>query len=320
MTESPDAAREALKRHFYPIELGLLDRAAQFSLALTTVRLGALTLGIARSGSEISLACDELASYHVNIPVTGAASSRQAGIQLVATPSCGVIFMPTGRAEIDRWTAGSTQLCLKIDRRALETELREQLGLPVVQAVRFELGMPLATPALRGWLSVVRMLAQELDQPGGLAAQPVLAADIQHLVIAGLLTSHRHDYSEALLGPRPPAPPRAVRLVVELIEEQPGHPWTVSQLARAAGVSVRALEAAFQRSVGDTPRSYLRARRLDAAHRELTAAEAGAATVTDVAHRWGFGHLGRFAEQYRRRFGVSPSVTLRREPTDLKKR
>jgi AraC-like DNA-binding protein len=35
-------------------------------------------------------------------------------------------------------------------------------------------------------------------------------------------------------------------------------------------------------------------------------------TVTDVAERWGFGHLGNFALHYRKRFGESPSQTLRR--------
>jgi AraC-like DNA-binding protein len=34
-------------------------------------------------------------------------------------------------------------------------------------------------------------------------------------------------------------------------------------------------------------------------------------TVADVAFRWGFNHLGRFAAFYRTRYGVPPSRTLR---------
>jgi AraC-like DNA-binding protein len=34
--------------------------------------------------------------------------------------------------------------------------------------------------------------------------------------------------------------------------------------------------------------------------------------VTAVALRWGFGHLGQFAADYRARFGELPSETLRR--------
>jgi AraC-like DNA-binding protein len=32
--------------------------------------------------------------------------------------------------------------------------------------------------------------------------------------------------------------------------------------------------------------------------------------VSEIALRWGFGHFGRFAAEYRRRFGESPSQTL----------
>ena len=35
-------------------------------------------------------------------------------------------------------------------------------------------------------------------------------------------------------------------------------------------------------------------------------------SVTIVAHDCGFSHLGRFAQEYARRFGESPSETLRR--------
>jgi AraC family ethanolamine operon transcriptional activator len=35
-------------------------------------------------------------------------------------------------------------------------------------------------------------------------------------------------------------------------------------------------------------------------------------TVTEVAFRWGFWHLSRFAREYRSMFGESPSETLRR--------
>ena len=46
---------------------------------------------------------------------------------------------------------------------------------------------------------------------------------------------------------------------------------------------------------------------------ELTDAAAGdGVTVTAVAERWGFNHLGSFAVLYRKRWGESPSQTLHR--------
>ena len=46
--------------------------------------------------------------------------------------------------------------------------------------------------------------------------------------------------------------------------------------------------------------------------RDLVLARDRPARVTDIAMDHGFVHLGRFAEQYRRFFGETPSQTLRR--------
>lgn len=58
--------------------------------------------------------------------------------------------------------------------------------------------------------------------------------------------------------------------------------------------------------------TYLRRLRLEKVHEELSAAEPDLASVTEVATRWGFVHLGRFAAAYYRAFGEFPSETLRR--------
>ncbi|MCW2492275.1 MAG: virF [Frankiales bacterium] len=57
--------------------------------------------------------------------------------------------------------------------------------------------------------------------------------------------------------------------------------------------------------------TYLGDLRLERAHHQLAAAEAGSATATGVATRWGFTHLGRFARAYRAMVLGSPSDTLR---------
>jgi transcriptional regulator GlxA family with amidase domain len=57
--------------------------------------------------------------------------------------------------------------------------------------------------------------------------------------------------------------------------------------------------------------AVLKSIRLERAHAELESPDAPA-SVTGVALKWGFVHLGRFAQDYRRRFGRLPSETLRR--------
>lgn len=105
---------------------------------------------------------------------------------------------------------------------------------------------------------------------------------------------------------------RSVRRAVAFLEEHAAEAITVGDVALAAGVSTRALQAAFQRSFETTPTAYLRRLRLDGAHRDLLAGEPGTTTVHGVAARWGFAHTGRFARQYTTAFGEHPSHTLRR--------
>jgi transcriptional regulator GlxA family with amidase domain len=95
-----------------------------------------------------------------------------------------------------------------------------------------------------------------------------------------------------------------------------GHPealWTTAEVARATGASVRALQKAFAQAGEPPPMTYLRQLRLNRVRAELTdASQTGCpVVVTALASRWGFVHLGRFAQQYRQLFGEAPSQTLR---------
>jgi AraC-like DNA-binding protein len=307
-----DRARGLLCEAYYPLRLDVLGDPDRFTFGMTTVDLGPLTLGELTFGADISLDCGDLrTAYHVNIPLVGQVESEHGRNQVVATPTTGAVFSPVGRTRLTRWHAGSTQLCLKIDRAELEGELSERLEIDIVAPVRFRFPMDLAAGATQGWLGSVRTLAAELSRPGGLTTRPVLAAELQQSVVTGLLLCQEHNYSDALRRAVRPPRPRAVQVVVDLIEGDPGHPWTIPDLARAGGVSVRALEHGFSRHLGTSPRSYLRERRLLCAREELANALPGEVSVTEVAYRWGFGHLGRFAHAYRTKFGVTPSRTLR---------
>lgn len=105
--------------------------------------------------------------------------------------------------------------------------------------------------------------------------------------------------------------PTAVRRAVAYLEEHAAGQVTVPEVAAAARVSPRSLQALFRRHLGVTPLAHLHAIRLDAARRDLLNGAVASATVHEVALRWGFGNSGRFARLYAERFGERPSETLR---------
>lgn len=107
------------------------------------------------------------------------------------------------------------------------------------------------------------------------------------------------------------ATPAAVRRAIAYMEEHLADPISVADIAEAARLSARGLQEAFRRVLGDTPTHYLRRMRLDAARADLQRRErTDGATVAQIARRWGFSHLPRFATYYRETFGESPRDTL----------
>jgi AraC family ethanolamine operon transcriptional activator len=88
---------------------------------------------------------------------------------------------------------------------------------------------------------------------------------------------------------------------------------SVPELCAATGVSRRALQYAFEDVLHLSPVTYLRAMRLNRVRAELLAGCAD--SVGDIAARWGFWHLSRFAAEYRELFGELPSATRTRAAT-----
>jgi len=106
-----------------------------------------------------------------------------------------------------------------------------------------------------------------------------------------------------------PVLPHDVRQALDLLEADPGRDHGVKALAASCGVAPRTLQKHFRRFIGRTPREVQWALRMERARRDLLAPPE--ASMTDIALRWGFKHLGRFAMLYRRRYNESPSSTLR---------
>jgi len=95
------------------------------------------------------------------------------------------------------------------------------------------------------------------------------------------------------------------------IEEAGDEPIDMLELCRRSGTSRRSLEAVVQLRTGRSPQDYLRWRRLWRARTMLRRPTEGT-TVTGIAFKLGFWHLGRFAAAYASAFGERPSATLAR--------
>lgn len=305
-----DQARYLLNRFFYPVSVTTPDTATMFRLGVQVIQLGPLTVGELRYAGPVALAVPELDAYHVSMPMSGRLHARHAGHEVVATPSVGALFRP-GSPVYTRHDANTAELAVKIERRALEDELAGLLGRPIEGPIDLPPVIDLSVGPGHSWCRLVRLLRDELEFEESLVYQPMIAERLRNSVLSGLLLSVPHRYHEELTGPAQAGSPRAIRRVVEAINEEPERPVSVADLARIAGTSVRSLQEGFRRHLGSAPMAYLQHVRLERAHEDLRKADPTRTTVAAVAHRWGFAHLGRFASAYRSHFGESPSETLR---------
>jgi AraC-like DNA-binding protein len=89
-------------------------------------------------------------------------------------------------------------------------------------------------------------------------------------------------------------------------------PAYLAEVCTATGASERTLRTCCHEQLGMGPVRYLWLRRMHLARRALMHADPAAATVTEIATRYGFCELGRFSVQYRVLFGELPSVSLHR--------
>jgi AraC-like DNA-binding protein len=310
-TTNPDEAEEIISKHYLPNRLDLPRGCRSLEMDFAGLQIGAITTGRLSYGHRVRQMTEEANNFHVNMPTRGHALSRRGKSKTVHTASGqGLVFSPEAPAEIT-WSADCAQLCLMIPRAGLEAELERLLGRSVRSRLRFDFGVAPVHAAGR-LQTVLHVVAQELDQPSGLATSRVAGPHLEGLVLDGLLLGQRHNYSEAALGFSSSAPGGVIQRAVELLEERPSEPWTTVGLATELHLSARALQAGFKRDVGTAPMAYLRMVRLRRANTVLMEANPAETTVQAVALSLGLLHQGRFAANYRALFGETPSETLGR--------
>ncbi len=299
---------------FYPARVDTLRRESRLEGSwLSAVRLTHLTIGAVRFGTETAVDPGPLGSYHVNVALAGQVDSVCGVHRVTTSPTRAAVFTPEPHTALPRWSTDATQLCIKIRRSSLESELTALLGRSVNSWVDFHIGFDLTTTAALSWLATLRLLLTELDRPDGLiATSPTHCEHLERLLISGLILAQPNAHTAELARPGSPIRPRTVDRVIALIQERADEPLTLTDLAAHAGVGTRRLQQGFREHVGLSPMQYLRRTRLDRARRDLLHTQD---TVTDIALRWGFLHPGRFAGAYREQFGVTPSE-VRKGPPD----
>jgi AraC-like DNA-binding protein len=269
-----------------------------------------LTLGLLGYGADVIITAPPMhLNYHVNLPLSGKSTAYQKGAvgRSVAGQS-GIALLPSHPLDI-RWSSDMVQYSIKVPKELLETHAAKLAGSHADGEICFALDFDLSDGAGQALFATATFLYAELARPGGLVTMPAARHELESVLMTQLLFTIPSQLTPVLHA-RPAYTRRSnIHEIMEYVDENPDAEMSTADLAARAGISARALQAGFHEVVGMSPMTYVRGVRLDRVNLELVSGMHG--SVTDVAARWGFFHPGRFARQYRERFGELPSDTAR---------
>jgi AraC-like DNA-binding protein len=96
----------------------------------------------------------------------------------------------------------------------------------------------------------------------------------------------------------------------QYIEEHHRHKITMADLAQYTNYSERSIQLIFKKHFEQSPFEYIDEVRMQKAF-NLIQQHKTRRNITDIARDVGFAHLGRFSVNFRKRFGIHPSVLAR---------
>ncbi len=184
------------------------------------------------------------------------------------------------------------------------------LGLAAAQATALvEIDPPFERRAIHGGQGaevIYRRLLAELDriESADPRRRALGVAQVQALIVELFVFAARCSLAEPapMIEPHPPER-EALRRLIGWLEGRLCDPPSLSEMAARAGLSTAHFTVVFRREIGATPLEYLTQRRIEAAGRALL--EPGA-TITRVAHAFGFSTSQYFSLVFRKVKGCTP--------------
>ncbi|MGC5171740.1 AraC family transcriptional regulator [Micromonospora sp. DT81.3] len=283
-------------------------------LRLRSAHLATTGIEFLDYGGPVQISPVGLNDFHlVQIPLTGRATMSAGRVEVESSRHVATV-PPIDRDFVLRWDAGTPHLIVYVGRDELVRVAAAMYGLAEPPQLTVAPQLNLDTIDSLRFLRAVVELHDTLQQPVGTDDYAgKLAAE---LMIIRLLQSIEHS-----LGGRPKAWATASTVVhgdsiyrryLALLDDAAYTEAGVMDATAAIGVPLRTLQEHVRAAAGTTPSALLRDARYRRAHELLAASDQTHESVTSIAQRCGFGHLGRFSVDYRARYGESPAQTLRR--------
>ncbi|MGV8917197.1 MAG: AraC family transcriptional regulator [Pseudomonas sp.] len=271
------------------------------------------TLGVIEYGTDVTISVEDvehLNCYSLSLPVVGEQELLLGGNRLRSDVEHGLILSPEDSQELT--IAGNCRkVQVAITQTAMRQTLEDMLQRPLQIPLRFESVMDAVNGTSASWWRLARYHLGELENSHELYDQTLFSRDIESALIKGLILAQPNNYSEELrqlMGVKLPSYLLRAKAFMHANAREDLH---LEDIERASGVSRFKLFEEFRKYFALSPMAYLKKYRLTAVRQEILE-DRSARNISVIAMGWGFTHLGRFASEYRKLFGETPSMTLQR--------
>lgn len=245
------------------------------------------------------------AFYLLQFACTGSGRMTYGTQTVDLSPVASAACLSPQRPMRGRFEAGTRMLVARMERTRLEDHYVRHIGYRPASPLEFEPQIRTDRAGGAQLVGQVKLLARHERNAG---AQTF--SELQRTLLTMLIYTQPNSWHEHLVRDPRPIQSMCVETVREYVHAHCGEELSIERLAAVASVSTRTLFLSFQRYAATAPMTFVRDVRLERARDGLRGP--GAASVTEVAGRCGFSHLGHFATAYRRKFGEPPSATRRK--------
>jgi len=279
-----------------------------FRARLNLCRLQKIALCYGCFEGSFGVTVPESGSFAQGLPIRGSAEHINNGMLIPDSPRKGAVGAP---GELSLSYGPDFELfAVFMKPKALSDTLSALIGTPLKDKLDLDKSNYDWRPEPRMMRSLVGLTIEELDREDS-DVSPLVLAELEQAILVAFLCGTGHNYRRLLDGRPRNAAPRQVRRVEEYVEAHWEQPLSVEGLAVAANASVRSIFHSFREHRGYSPMHFLKQVRLAHA-REMLTKPAPNESVTNVTFACGFGNMGRFADDYQKVFGETPSQTLKR--------
>ncbi|MEM9288174.1 MAG: AraC family transcriptional regulator [Pseudomonadota bacterium] len=306
-----EEVRIEISRYFTPHQIRFLDGSQRLSTVLRRVHVGQLAVNVLEYGGNVMIdpgALDDFYLIHIN--VRGECELTHPGGHMTINAGRAAICGPS-RPYRFWWQPNSQVVAIQIPKDRLAGQVARLTGHTVTDLVDFDLAIDLEGDQGKALMNLVRYILNDAENPAGLTSFRATALPLEQTLLSTLLRFQPGSHQDAISYSFDSVAPGYVRRAEQFMNQNLGRTIKMSELAEVAQVTERTLTNGFQKFRGTSPGRYFQSLRLTRVRTALEASAPGN-TVSDIAFDLGFSNLSSLSSAYRRRYGETPSETLRK--------